>query len=68
MKRDNINYLFVGSVVIAAMRSVHELLWAMLFLAAMGLSPATAVVAIAIPYGGTLAKIFSEMVDESPQL
>jgi phosphonate transport system permease protein len=52
---------------IAGMRSVHELLWAMLFLAAMGRSPATAIVAIAIPYGGTLAKIWSEMIDESPR-
>ena len=54
-------------LVIAGMRSVHELLWAMLFLAALGLSPATAVVAIAIPYGGTLAKVFSEMMDEAPR-
>jgi phosphonate transport system permease protein len=50
----------------ALMRSVHELLWALLFLAAMGISPAAAVLAIAIPYGGTLAKIVSEMLDESP--
>jgi len=57
----------VTRVVIAAMRSVHELLWAMLFLAAMGLAPATAVVAIAIPYGGTLAKVWSEMLDEAPR-
>jgi phosphonate transport system permease protein len=54
-------------VLIAGMRSVHELLWAMLFLAAMGRSPATAVVAIAIPYGGTLAKVWSEMIDEAPR-
>jgi len=54
-------------VLIAAMRSVHELLWAMLFLAAMGQSPAAAVVAIAIPYGGTLAKVWSEMIDEAPR-
>jgi phosphonate transport system permease protein len=54
-------------VVIAGMRSVHELLWAMLFLAAMGRSPATAVIAIAIPYGGTLAKVWSEMIDETPR-
>jgi phosphonate transport system permease protein len=57
----------LARVLIAAMRSVHELLWAMLFLAALGLSPATAVVAIALPYGGTLAKVFSEMIDEAPR-
>ncbi|MBZ0269806.1 phosphonate ABC transporter permease [bacterium] len=57
----------VTRVVIAAMRSVHELLWAMLLLAAMGRSPATAVIAIAIPYGGTFAKVWSEMIDEAPR-
>lgn len=52
---------------IVAMRSVHELLWAVLFLAAFGLTPLGAVLAIAIPYGGTLAKVFSEMLDECPR-
>lgn len=54
-------------VVIALMRSVHELLWAVLFLAAFGLNSFGAVVAIAIPYGGTLAKVFAEMLDETPR-
>jgi phosphonate transport system permease protein len=53
--------------IIGFMRSVHEVLWAVLFLAAFGLTPLAAVVAIAIPYGGTLAKIFAEMVDEAPR-
>lgn len=52
---------------IVGMRSVHELLWAVLFLAAFGLNTFAAVVAIAIPYAGTLAKIFSEMIDEAPR-
>jgi len=54
-------------VFIALMRSVHELLWALLFLCAFGLSNANAVLAIAIPFSGTLAKIFSEMIDEAPR-
>lgn len=57
----------VARVTIALMRSVHELLWAVLFLAAFGLNDVVAVLAIAIPYGGTLAKVFSEMVDEAPR-
>jgi phosphonate transport system permease protein len=57
----------VVRVVIALMRSVHELLWAVLFLAAFGLNSLSAVIAIAIPYGGTLAKVFSEMLDEAPR-
>lgn len=52
---------------IAFMRSVHELLWAVLLLAALGLNSFSAVWAIAIPYGGTLAKVFSEMIDEAPR-
>lgn len=54
-------------VLIALMRSVHELLWAVLFLAAFGLSNLAAVIAIAIPYGGTLAKVFAELIDEAPR-
>jgi len=54
-------------VLIALLRSVHELLWAVLLLAAFGLSELSAVIAIAIPYSGTLAKVFSEMLDEAPR-
>jgi phosphonate transport system permease protein len=57
----------VARVSIALMRSVHELLWAVLFLAAFGLNHVAAVIAIAIPYAGTLAKVFSEMLDEAPR-
>ena len=57
----------VVRVVIALMRSTHELLWAVLFLAAFGLTQSSAVLAIAIPFGGTLAKVFSEIIDEAPR-
>ncbi len=48
------------------MRSIHELVWAVLLLAALGMGELVAVIAIAIPYTGTLGKIFSEMLDETP--
>jgi phosphonate transport system permease protein len=54
-------------VFIGVLRSIHELLWAVLLLAAFGLGHLTAVMAIAIPYAGILAKVFSEMVDEAPR-
>lgn len=54
-------------IFIALSRSIHELLWAVLFLCALGLTNFTAVIAIAIPYSGTFAKIFSEMIDEAPR-
>jgi phosphonate transport system permease protein len=61
--------LVVGPVrlLTALMRSVHELIWAVLLLAALGTDPLVAVVAIALPYAGTLAKVFSEMLDETPR-
>jgi phosphonate transport system permease protein len=54
-------------VLIGAMRAVHELLWAVLLLAAMGLGSFTAVCAIAIPFAGVLAKVFSDLLDECPR-
>ena len=54
-------------VLITLLRSVHELLWAVLLLAAFGLSQISAVIAIAIPFSGILAKVFSEMLDEAPR-
>jgi phosphonate transport system permease protein len=52
---------------IVAMCSIHELLWAVILLAAFGLTTTSAVIAIAIPYAGTLAKVFGEMMDEAPR-
>jgi len=48
------------------LRSVHELIWAVLLLAALGYGHLVAVAAIALPYSGTLAKIFAELMDEAP--
>ena len=69
LARNLIGPLVYGStrVLIAVLRSIHELLWAVLFLAAFGISNLAAVLAIALPYAGVLAKIFSEMVDEAPR-
>ena len=47
-------------------RSIHELLWAALFLAAFGLSELGAVFAIAIPYSGVFARVFADLIDEAP--
>ena len=51
-------------LLITLMRSVHELIWAILFLAALGHEPITACIALALPFAGTLAKVFSEIIDE----
>lgn len=52
--------------VMAVLRSMHEFIWALVFLAAFGYTPMVAVAAIAIPYCGTFGKVFSEILDESP--
>ena len=53
-------------IFITAGRSIHELLWALLLVTALGTSPLAIIVALTIPYGSTLAKVFSEVLDEQP--
>lgn len=49
----------------AFLRAIHELFWALIFLQCFGLSPLTGVLALAIPYAGTLAKIYGELIEEA---
>lgn len=46
------------------LRSIHELIWALLILSAVGVSPLAGMIALALPFSGTLGKVFSELVDE----
>jgi phosphonate transport system permease protein len=48
----------------AFIRSIHELFWALLFVQLVGLSSVAGVLAIAIPYAGTFAKIYGELFEE----
>lgn len=50
---------------LAVPRGIHELLWGLFFLNIFGLDPLVAILAIGIPYGATVAKVFSEILDES---
>ena len=49
----------------AFLRSIHELFWALIFLQFFGLSPLTGVLAIAVPFAGTCAKVYAEMLEEA---
>jgi phosphonate transport system permease protein len=49
----------------AFLRSVHELFWALFLMQITGLSPVTGILAIALPYAGTFAKVFAEMFEEA---
>jgi len=55
---------FTSRAVMAFARSIHELIWGLLFITAMGMSTDAAVIAVAIPFSGILAKIYSEMIEE----
>ena len=57
----------LGRSLLAAMRSVHELVWAWLFVAAIGLSPFAAIFALAIPYAGILGRIYADLLVDLPE-
>ena len=51
-------------VFLSLMRSIHELIWAIFFLAAFGDFAMSACLALALPFAGSLGKVFSELFDE----
>ena len=56
-------------VLLVALRSVPEIVWALLFVRAAGLGPTAGVLAIAIAYSGMLGKVYAEIfesVDAGP--
>lgn len=46
-------------------RSIHELFWALVLMQVSGIGVATGVAAIALPYTGIFAKVFSEYLEEA---
>lgn len=52
--------------VLVAFRSIHELIWALLFVSVLGLDPLVAILAIAVPFGAQTAKVFAETLDAVP--
>ncbi len=60
--------LVVGvRLVLGFLRSIHELVWAWLLVAAIGLSPMAAVLALGLNYGGILGRIYSELLIDVPE-
>ena len=51
----------------AFIRAIHEIFWAFIFLPIVGLNPICGVLAIAIPYAGTFAKVYAEIRQEADQ-
>ncbi len=51
--------------VLVLLRSVPELVWALLFVRIVGLGPTAGVLAIALTYCGMLAKVYAEILESS---
>ena len=47
------------------LRSLPEIVWALMFVRALGLGPAAGVLALAITYGGMLAKVYAEILESA---
>lgn len=52
-------------VVLVALRSIHELIWALLLVSVLGLDPLVAVLALVIPFGAQTAQVFGETFDST---
>jgi phosphonate transport system permease protein len=51
--------------ILIVLRSVPELVWALLFVRVVGLGPTAGVLAIAISYSGMLGKVYAEILESS---
>ncbi len=48
---------------LVALRSIHELVWALLLVSVLGLDPLVAVLALIIPFGAQTAQVFADTLD-----
>ncbi len=53
--------------VFAVLRSIHEVLWAILGIQVLGFDPLVAILAIGIPFGAVTAKVYAEIIDDADQ-
>lgn len=52
-------------LLLVVFRSIPELVWALLFVRAVGLGPAAGVLALGITYGGMLGKVYAEILESA---
>jgi phosphonate transport system permease protein len=57
---------YLARFFMVVLRGVPEIVWALLLVRLFGLGPIAGVLAIAITYGGMLAKVYSEIIESSP--
>ena len=53
-------------LILAWLRSMHELVWALLFVAALGLTPWAGILAIGISYAGAIGRVMGERFQDVP--
>ncbi|WP_299415078.1 ABC transporter permease subunit [Acaryochloris sp. IP29b_bin.148] len=53
--------------VLVVPRAIHEMLWGLFFINLWGLDPLTAIAAITIPYSAIVAKVFGDILDDTPR-
>lgn len=49
--------------ILVILRSVPEVVWALIFVRALGLGPGAGVLALAVTYGGMLGKVYTEILE-----
>ena len=54
---------YVARAVLMVLRAIPEVVWALVFVRALGLGPAAGVLALAITYGGMLGKVYAEILE-----
>ena len=57
----------MARLLLAILRSAHELVWAWLFVVAIGLTPMAAVLALALPYAGVLGRLYADFLNDVPE-
>lgn len=58
---------FVVRALLSLPRGAHEVVWGLFLVTVLGLDPLVGILAIGIPYGMVTAKVFSELLDETPR-
>ena len=52
---------------LAVPRAIHEIIWGLFFINILGLDPLVSILAIGIPFGAITAKVYADILDETPR-
>lgn len=68
-RMDRLPFAFRTAIrwLLIVLRSVPELIWALVFVRVVGLGPTAGVLAIALTYGGMLGKVYGEILESGEQ-